>query len=170
MQSIVRQQLPNKDMLVEIAYSHYSNIYKRTKQINITTEEGVKRFASTGNFSEIPAKYITCADIKHRIKILERIADSVEHDEFYLLDKNKMHLPGGILIEKYANKGIVCMFNEDEDNFCSFNHFFAQFEDRSFVKTLNQTTEYLVKSRKVCSKEYSVQFIENIIAGLKTLV
>lgn len=169
MQSLVRRQLPNKDMLVEIAYSHYSNIYKRVKQINITTEDGIKRFASTGNLLEIPGKYIACADIKHRVKILEGIADSAKRGEFYLLDKSKLSLPGGIMIEKCANKGILCAFDENEKDFYMFGRFFAQLEDRAFVESLGKALKYLVESRKVYPKEYTAQFIKNTIAGLKPL-
>ncbi len=170
MQSIVRQNLPNKEMLVEIAYSHYSAMYRRIRQIQITTEEGIQRFASTGNFREVSAQYIDCADVRHRIKVLEKVLEAVAAEEVYLLNKDKLALPDGFMMENYASQTILYLFDAQNENGDMYERFFAQFKDRSFVSALNQTMEYLIKSRKVYPKEYTLQFVENIIAGLKTLV
>lgn len=170
MKSAVRPELPNKDMLVELAYSHYSSIYSTMQQIDIVTENGIKRFAETGNFCEISGDFINCVDVEHRIKILEKVIVAIEKDVFFLLDKNKITLPSGFMVEKYANKTILYFTDEEKENFSSYDKFYAAFEDLSFVKSVSLVTEYLIKSRKVCTKEYSVQFINNIIAGLKTLI
>lgn len=170
MKSAVRPELPNKDMLVELAYSHYSSIYKTMQQFDIVTENGIKRFAETGNFCEIPGDFINCVDVEHRIKILEKVIAAIEKDVFFLLDKNKITIPSGFMVEKYANKTILYFTDEEKENFSSYDKFYAEFEDMSFVKAVNLAAEYLIKSRIVTTKEYSVQFINNIIIGLKTLI
>lgn len=168
MKSVVRQELPNSDMLVELAYSHYSSMYSKTHQINIVSESGVKRFAEIGNFCEITGDIIHYADIEHRIKVLEKVIEAIENDTFFLLDKNKISIPSGFMIEKYANKAIFYLMDEGKDNFALYEHFMAQFEDLSFVKAVSLAAQYLIQSRKVCAKEYSVQFVNNLIAGLRT--
>lgn len=170
MKSVVRQELPNKDMLVELAYSHYSSMYNTIQQVNIVTERGMQIFAKTGNISEISGDLINCADVVHRIKILEKILDAIENDTFFLLDKSKITVPPGFILEKYANKAIFYITDDEKEDFASYDNFIAEFKDMSFVKSLNLVADYLVKSRKVCSKEYSLQFVNNIISGLKVLI
>ena len=170
MKCAVRPELPNKDMLVELAYSHYSSIYSTMQQINIVTENGIKQFAEKGNFCEISGDFINCVDVEHRIKVLEKVSEAIEKDIFFLLDKKKITIPSGFMIEKYANKTIFYLMDEEKENFSLYDKFYAEFEDMSFVKFVNLAADYLIKSRTVCTKEYSVQFVNNIIAGLKTLI
>lgn len=170
MKSAVRPELPNKDMLVELAYSHYSSVYSTIQQIDIVTENGIKRFAETGNFSEISGDFINCVDVEYRIKVLEKVSEAIENDIFFLLDKKKITIPSGFMIEKYANKTIFYLTDEEKESFTLYDKFYADIEDMSFVKAVSLAAEYLIKSRKVCTKEYSVQFINNIIAGLKTMI
>lgn len=170
MKSAVRPELPNKDMLVELAYSHYSSIYSAMQQIDITTEIGIKRFAETGNFSEISGDFINCVDVEYRIKVLEKVSEAIENDIFFLLDKKKITIPAGFMIEKYANKTIFYLTDEEKESFTLYDKFYAEFEDMSFVKAVSLAADYLIKSRKVCTKEYSVQFVNNLIAGLKTMI
>lgn len=106
----------------------------------------------------------------HRIKILEKILDAIENDTFFLLDKSKITVPPGFILEKYANKAIFYITDDEKEDFASYDNFIAEFKDMSFVKSLNLVADYLVKSRKVCSKEYSLQFVNNIISGLKVLI
>lgn len=170
MKSAVRPELPNKDMLVELAYSHYSSMFSTMQQIDIVTEHGIKRFSETGNLSEISGDFINCVDVAHRIKVLKKVCEAIEKGVFFLLDTNKITIPTGFMIEKYANKIIFYLADEEKENFAFYEKFYAEFEDMSFVKVVSLAAEYLIKSRKVCTKEYSIQFVNNIIAGLKTQI
>lgn len=170
MKSAVRPELPNKDMLVELAYSHYSSMFSTMQQIDIVTENGIKRFAETGNLSEISGDFINCVDVEHRIKVLEKVCEAIDKGVFFLLDTNKITISTGFMIEKYANKIIFYLADEEKENFAFYEKFYAEFEDMSFVKVVSLAAEYLIKSRKVCTKEYSMQFVNNIIAGLKTQI
>lgn len=166
MKSAVRPELPNKDMLVEIAYSHYSNTYERVEQLNIVSEQGIKRFAETGNFGEISGEFINCVDTEHRVKILKKATQAIENDRFYILDKNKIAIPKGFMIEKYANKVMFYFFDTDKENFALYENFYAEFKDFSFVNDFRLMAEYIIQSRMVYTKEYALQFVNNIIAGL----
>lgn len=170
MKSAVRPELPNKDMLVELAYSHYSSMFSTMQQIDIVTENGIKKFAETGNLSEISGDFINCVDVEHRIKVLEKVCEAIDKGVFFLLDTNKITISTGFMIEKYANKIIFYLADEEKENFAFYEKFYAEFEDMSFVKAVSLAAEYLIKSRKVCTKEYSMQFVNNIIAGLKTQI
>lgn len=167
MKSAVRPELPNKDALVEIAYSNYSNFYERITQIDIVSEHGIKRFAETGNFCEISGEFINCVDTEHRIKILKKIVEAIKNDRFYILDKNKIAIPNGLMIEKYTNKVMFYFSDTNKENFALYENFSAEFKDFSLVKDFKLMAEYIIQSRMVYTKEYASQFVNNIIAGLK---
>lgn len=166
MKSAVRPDLSNKDALVEIAYSHYSSIYKRITPVIVSTEYGVKKFAETGNFCEISSDLINTVDIKHRIRVLRKVVDAISNNRFYLVDKNKFTIPQWLEIEKYANKLTFGFSNSGKKNFHIYENFYAEFMDSSFVHDFKLAMEYMIQSRMVCDKAYSVQFINNLIAGL----
>lgn len=166
MKSAVRPELPNKDMLVEIAYSHYSNIYERVEQLNVVSEQGIKRFAETGNFCEISGEFINCVDTGHRVKVLKKVARAIENDKFYILDKSKITIPKGFMIEKYANKVMFYFSDTEKENFALYENFYAEFKDFSFVNDFRLMAEYIIQSHMVYTKEYALQFVNNIIAGL----
>lgn len=166
MQRAVNPNLPNKDALVEIAYSHYQSLYARIQPVVFTTEAGLKKFAATGNLAELFSLYVTLLDTELRVQVLENIAESIKADRFFLLDKNKFHIPQGIAIEKYASKIFFNLCDEEVENFAMFDQCAAELDDLSMVNTFAHMADYLISSRRVCSKEYSLQFVDNLIAGL----
>ena len=167
--STIKPELPNKEALVNIAYSHYSNLPKHIQSIDIVPESGIKKFAKTGNLCEFSEELVNFVDVEHRIRILEKIVAAIESNKFFLLDKNKISIQPGIMIEKYVNKVIFFRFNEEKNNFSTYDSFYADLEDFSLVNDFNLMYEYIIKSRLVCSTDYSVQFINNIIEELKTI-
>lgn len=76
----------------------------------------------------------------------------------------------GLSIEKAMNKVFFNGFDPSKESFFVSDLFFAELDDLSLVNALTDLTEYWIKSRKVCSKDYSVQFVNNIISGLECLV
>lgn len=166
MQRAVNPNLPNKEALVEIAYSHYQSLYARVQPVVFTTESGLKKFAATGNLAEIFASYVNLIDTDLRVRVLENIAESIKADRFFLLDKNKINIPQGIAIEKYANKIFFNLCDEEVENFAAYDQCAAELDDLSMVNTFAHMADYFISSRRVCSKEYSLQFVNNLIAGL----
>ncbi len=166
MENAVRPELPNKESLVEIAYAHYSSMYKLTTPIVICSEAGMKSFADSGEFSEISGSLIKGIDAEYRVRVLKNVVEGIKADKFYLLDKNRISIPKGLEIEKYADRILFGAYNEDEPGFSSYDAFFAEFESYSFVEDFRCAAEYLMHSRFVCAKEYSVQFVNSLIAGL----
>ena len=170
MQNAVKPDIPNKEALVEIAYSHYQSLFSAMDYMEFTTENGLKEFARTGNIEEIPDLFVNPLDIPHRIRVLKKIVSAVADNHLYILDKNKITIPMGLSIEKAMNKVFFNGFDPSKESFFVSDLFFAELDDLSLVNALTDLTEYWIKSRKVCSKDYSVQFVNNIISGLECLV
>lgn len=170
MENAVRQDLPNKEGLVEIAYSHYSNMFKHIKNVIICSESGIKKFAETGNLIEISSDLIQNLDVEHRIGVLRKVIAAIENNTFYLLDEQKIKIPENLELEKYANRIYFGGNYGNTDNFSMYDAFFAAFESYSFVEDFRITAEYIIQSRLVCTKAYAVQFIHDLIAGISAQI
>lgn len=167
MYSITKDEIPEKDMLVNIAFEYYSKLYQNHDFYVITTTKGIEMFAETGYVQEIPALYINATNRVYRIKVLKNMLEGINDEKLFIFDDDKINMLPGLEIENYNKKLIVNGYDIKKENFSSFDKFILHFYDQSIINTLNNFKDYIIYSRKVYPKEYSIRFIEGLIVKLE---
>ena len=167
MYSITKDEIPEKNMLVNIAFDYYSKIYQNRDLGVITSLKGIESFAETGYVQEIPAIYVNAADKENRIKVLKNMLNGISNDELLILDDDKVNIFPGIEIENHNNKLIINGYDFNKENFAAADKFIFSFDDRSIINTFNNFKDYIIHSRKVYPKGYSIRFIESLIVKLE---
>lgn len=169
MYSITRDELPEKELLVHIAYDHYQSLYKNADFTFFYSLNGLKRFAETGNVCEIPETYVTNLSIKYRLQVLNQIIEAVKDEKIYLVNDEKFNIPENIEIEDYFSKVIISAFDCNKDNFFSCNKFLSTLNDSDIIHTFKILKEYLIRARMVYPKQYAEIYIKNIIVKLENM-
>lgn len=167
MHSVTKNEIPEKEMLVNVAYEHYSKFYFEHKFRQITTVTGIEKFAETGCFQEIPAIYVNAASQKQRINILKKLVSAIDNNELFILDEDKVNMNSGMEIENHNKKLIINGYDFEKDNFASNDNFIVSFDDYSITKTFGNFIDYIIHSKKVYSNEYAKRFIESLIVKLE---
>lgn len=169
MYSITREELPEKELLVHIAYDHYQSLYKNADFTFFYSLNGLKRFAETGNVCEIPETYVTNLSKKYRLQVLNQIIESVKEEKIYLVNDEKFNIPENIEIEDYFSKVIINAFDCNKDNFASCDKFLSALNDSDIIHTFKILKEYLIRARMVYPKQYAKIYIQNIIVKLENM-
>ena len=167
MHSITRDELPDKEMLARVAYEYYAKLFQFTEFRQITSIKGIEWFAETGCVQEVPAAYVHNADKHQRVKVLKNLVNGIEKDELYILDEEKISILPGMEIENYHDKFVISGYDICKENFSSTDRFIISFEDRSVINVFNNFMDYIIKSQKVYSKEFSVRLVESLIVKLQ---
>lgn len=167
MYSITREELPEKELLVNIAYDHYQSLYANADFTFLYTLNGLKRFAETGNVYEIPAVYVTNLSKKYRLHVLNQIIEAVKEEKIYLVNDEKFNIPENIEIEDYFSKVIINAFDCSKNNFYSCEKFLSTLNDSDIIHTFKILKEYLIRARMVYPKQYAEIYIKNIIVKLE---
>lgn len=167
MYSITKEEIPERDMLVNIAFEHYSKILQNYNPYVITTSKGIEMFAETGYVQEIPAIYVNAANRVYRIEVLKNMLAGIFNEKLFILDDDKINMFPGLEFEKYSKKFIISGYDIMEENFSCFDKFISCLDDQSIINTFNNFKDYIIRSRKVYPKEYSIRFIEGLIVKLE---
>lgn len=164
--SIVRRELPQYELLARIAYEHYKSIFETLDFFQFATIDGLKEFAKTGNVAEVPGTLVQPADIPQRIKILKKIILAAERGHFFIFDDDKFHMPRNMTIEKYTNRMMFTGFDRTVSNFGNTDKFLAELSDVSLMNAFQHAAEYLIRGRKVHSKDFTRRLINELILEL----
>ena len=70
-------------------------------------------------------------------------------------------------IENYHDKFVISGYDICKENFSSTDRFIISFEDRSVINVFNNFMDYIIKSQKVYSKDFSVRLVESLIVKLQ---
>ena len=167
MYSITKNELPEKDMLVNIAFEYYSKIYQNRKFICLTTSKGLQMFSETGNIQEIYDTYVNAADKESRIKVLKNMIVGINNGDLFILDDDKINICPGMEIENHNKKLIINGYDFEKKNFTAVDKFIFSLDDQSIINTFNNFKDYIIHARKVYPKEYSIRFIEGLIVKLE---
>lgn len=165
--SIIREEIPQPELLAKIAFEHYKNLFNSVEFLQFATVDGLKRFAGTGNVGEISGALIKPAEAPYRIRILERIARAAEEGSFYLLDDQKFYMPRDLAIEKYEKRIIIGGFDRNVPNFGVSDKFLAELSDVSMINTMERAAEYLIRSRQVHRREFTQLLIDELLLQLR---
>lgn len=166
--SLARDDLPEKEGLVNIAYEHYSRFYTMPEHCSIVSKAGIESFAETGNIQEIPNKFVKSANKETRIKILQKMLEKIESGEIYIADDSKIKLQPEFSLESFCTD-LMLFFGYDfkKSDFFVADKYLCALYDISFVNTVKNLTQYLIHSKKVYPKEFSKTFIKNLISKLE---
>ena len=167
MYSITKDEIPEKDMLVNIAFEYYSKIYQNRDFCVITSSKGIELFAEKGYVQEIPAAYVNAANKENRIKVLKNMLNGINDNELLILDDDKVNIFPGIEIENHNKKLIINGYDFEKENFAAADKYIFAFDDQSIINTFNNFKDYIIHARKVYPKEYSIRFIEGLIVKLE---
>lgn len=167
MYSVTKDEIPEKEMLVNVAYEHYTKFYSEQNFSQITTSKGLELFVQTGYFQEIPGAYVNAATKSQRIKVLKSLITAVENDELFIFDDDKINMFPGFEIENHNHKIIIDGYDIKKGNFASTDNYIVSFDDQSITSTFDNFKEYIILSRKVYSKQYSKKFIESLVVKLE---
>lgn len=167
MYGVTKDEIPEKEMLVNVAYEHYRKFYFEHEFRQITTVTGIEKFAETGYFQEIPATYVNAASKNQRINVLKSLASVIDNGELFILDEDKLNMNPGMEIENHNKKLIVNGYDFEKENFASNDNFIVSFDDSSVTKTFGNFIDYIIHSKKVYSNEYAKRFIESLIVKLE---
>ncbi len=115
----------------------------------------------------MPAAYVHNADKHQRVKVLKNLVNGIEKDELYILDEEKISILPGMEIENYHDKFVISGYDICKENFSSTDRFIISFEDRSVINVFNNFMDYIIKSQKVYSKDFSVRLVESLIVKLQ---
>lgn len=169
-QSVVREEIPQHELLAKIAYEHYHSIFNTIDFLEFATIDGLTRFAETGNVAEASGDLVRSAEIPYRIEILRNISRAVEEDRFFIFDDQKFYMPRNLAIEKYTSRMMFDGFDSSVPDFSQTDQFFAEFSDISLMQTFDRAADYLIRSRKVHSKEFTLRLIDELILKLSDRV
>ncbi len=167
MYSVTKDEISEKEMLVNVAYEHYRKFYFEHEFRQITTVTGIEKFAETGYFQEIPAIYVNAASQKQRINVLKKLVSAIDDNELFILDEDKVKMNSGMEIENHNKKLIINGYDVEKDNFASNDNFIVSFDDYSITKTFGNFIDYIIHSKKVYTNEYAKRFIESLIVKLE---
>lgn len=164
--NIVREQLPQRELLAKIGYEYYKNVFQTVDFLQFATIDGLKRFAETGNVAEVSGALVQPAGIEDRIKILRGISRAAESEHFFIFDDQKFYMPRDFAIEKYTGRLMFGGFDRTVPNFGQRDKFLAELDDISLINTFHHAAEYLIHSRKVHSKDFTLRLIDELLLKL----
>lgn len=166
MESITKDELPQKKMLVDIAYEYYNTLYNKKKVKLVSTVGGIEKFADEGNVQEISSEYVNPASKKQRIRMLKKLIEYIENDKYYILDNEKLNMLPGIEFATQPNRFVCNGYNINVKDFNSNDKFMMYLSDKSILNTFNNFADYVIMSKMVYPKEYSIRFINELILKL----
>ncbi len=165
---VARDDLPDREKLVKIAENYYKTYNGEDANYKqITTFNGLVQFAKTGNVAEVFNSYVKPADKKSRIRMLKKMLNDVNGDRLFLLDEKEINISNGIIFETVCGGLTIYGYDCKKENFCYGEKFFANIKDAMMSNIFRMFCDYLIASRKVCSKELAKRFIKGLIAEME---
>lgn len=164
---VIKDEIPKKKMVADIAVNFYSGIFENQNITVITTSKGFEKFTNDGNLQEIPSAIVNVMSKPQRIKLLKSLIPRIENGELYIFDDDKISMTPGKEILMQFSKMFVNGYDIEKENFCAADNFTMWLDDKSFMNTLDNFKDYVIRSGKVYTKEYTIKFIESLIVRLE---
>lgn len=145
---------------VQLFYAYYENYDRLIGKFSksICSVEGLDDFALTGRFIESPRAFSKPFSPEMRIHLLDRVAEMIEKDGFFVVDSKKLKIPQDISLS-FDNAGVSFFGDDDKDYIGSA--FYGFVDTPQFITAFSLLPEYLVNCGYVYEKENALRYIEN---------
>lgn len=155
--------VPNKDMLIDLCVTHYKTLLGGTSQVQFVTTEGMEDFARTGNFYEIPPEFVHGFPPEVRVEILEKTKADIENGSLYILNP-QLDIPDGINLCGFSDCSIISGSDTSQKDFGISMLFRYCAQDLFYIKLLQIVRDYLIAGRFVMSRDSALRVLESCIS------
>ena len=164
--SICKPEIPNREMLVNIANDHYSNINKIVKYNQYMTVEGLDFLFKEKECLEMPSEYANRMSKETLKRLFTKLYGAIEEGYARILDTNKLNVPTNLQIEITANGAMIYgyIFHEGEN---TEKPFLVVVKDKSMMDSLSNFFDYLDRGDFIYSKETALAYVSNRIVSLE---
>ncbi len=164
--SICKPDLPNRELLVNIANDHYTNINKLIKYNQYMTVEGLDFLFREKECLEMPSEYADRMSKETLKRLFEKLYVALENGNARILDTNKLNVPTNLQIEITANGAMVYgyIFREGQD---TEKPFLVVIKDKSLMDSFKNFFDYLERGDFIYSKDTALTYISNRIVSLE---
>ena len=165
LEAVARPDLPNREMLVNIAIHHYQNLAQH-QLIKVMSVEGIREFVKTGIIHEFPQSWTVPLPPEKRRLIIEKFIDfvSAEKQTLYLYDKELYNTVGDTYFDLECYEDRICVYNclaDSEDTYtgqASIN-----LSDSAVASDFCMFFEYIISNCMLYSKESSLYFLNELL-------
>ena len=164
--SICREDVPNKEFLVNVANDHYTNINNMVNYHQFMTVEGLDFLFKERECLEMPSEYADRIPKETLKRILEKMYKAVEEDNLHFINTKKLNIPTCLQIEINSSGAIIngYIFKEGEP---TEKPFWTVIKNKVFIDNLKNFFDYLEKGSFFFSKETTLAYIRSRIVSLE---
>ena len=162
--SVIREEVPGWEYLVQLGVEHYSRLMSLTDELYVTTAEGLRRFAQTGAVREIPGAFVKAAPFAERIRYFHTMIERIPQKKLFILDDMAFTLADKVSIDFFENIVMIAGYFEGIDSALQGKeNYIVSVVDKELRQDFTDFMEYLQDNCYFYSEDAAAAYLKSMI-------